>query len=344
MPSGADLERRACRAPTAAASRDPLGFPKRSDHRGALRVRQDGRPTGPATPRSRRRSTTLVLPAVADPFGSPTRLRDTHQWHAAALHRRALGLLPERLLHRPRQRLDRARCRCSAPGTLTDPLFPGRRAPADGGAAEVRRRPAIRCRSTTATTTTSCRTSARSGATSAAATTTSARYADYPGGNLNADPPAHRCARAPNDALNRFIDHYVKPPRATRASRSAGARRDRLAADLPRERDRPIPLDEPGRASPCQHLRRARPQHAAHRARRRPDHDLRRPRPNAHAIAADPVVNLATNGGRCAVGRWTRGRGRGDLRLARPGALLHDDRRDAGDGAATRRRAPASSS
>ena len=206
--------RRAARPPTRRAGRlaTTLGFPKRTINAALYASGKTGVPPGsPHTtfPPDDRRGP--GLPELRRPVRAEPAVREHPRHHAAAVHRRALGLLPERASSPGSPTTPSMPCRCSARAPSPTRCSP----PPSTGAWSSGSRPpcpATRCRSTTATTTTSSRTSARSGPTSAAPTTTSARFADYPGGNLNADPPTRRREPGATSRLNRFIDHYAKPP------------------------------------------------------------------------------------------------------------------------------------
>ena len=162
-----------------------------------------------------------------------------------------------------------------------------------------RRSRATRSSSTSATTSTSCRTRPRSGATSAAPTTTSARFADYPGGDVNA-APAGLYRTGVTTRLNRLHRPLREAARRTPASRSrtsTSRRRFRSARRTPsaavpggRARRRPSPLSSvpPARAVPAS--RSTSP------ARRRP-----RTTPSRTRMPSRPTRSSTSfiNGSRC---------------------------------------------
>ena len=142
-------------------------------------------------------------------------------------------------------------------------------------------------------------------------------YSDYPGGNLNADPPTQVREDGATTRLNRFIDRYAKPP----GNPSQAAPAFNVTASLQTCPDNVapgFPLDEPGQ-------RFTAPDFAALAPNRlnvnvtgsQPTaNDVA---PNAHAVKADPVANTASNSSRCVVESAP-----GEVASAGPGVATYD--------------------
>ena len=121
-------------------------------------------------------------------------------------------------------------------------------------------------------------------------------FADYPGGNLNSDPPT-LVRRGVTTRLNRFVDHYAKPVRNPSQPRPAFD----VTASLqicPQNASARQPADEPGPRF------NARTFHGLAQRTLRIDMSgeqttVNDVEPNEHAKKADPLGNLVNNGGRC---------------------------------------------
>ncbi len=143
-------------------------------------------------------------------------------------------------------------------------------------------------------------------------------YSDYPGGNLNADPPARALAAGVTSRLNRFIDFYAKPPGDSSQSQPAfdvtgslqvcpqnagflGAKTDEpgprfVAANFGQLAPNRLTINGPGAQATTSNAGA-----------------------NPHAKRADPVGNSQTNGGRCVVESSP-----GGLASAGPGVATYD--------------------
>ncbi|MEA2475309.1 MAG: type transport system ATP-binding protein [Thermoleophilaceae bacterium] len=123
------------------------------------------------------------------------------------------------------------------------------------------------------------------------------RFADYPGGDLNA-VPAGRVLTGVTSRLNAFVDHYVKP--------QANPAQPKPAFDVtgsletcPQNADAAHPADEPGERFTAPTFEQLAPntltigsQGAQATANASSD---------SHALNSDPVANSVSNGGRCPV-------------------------------------------
>lgn len=125
-------------------------------------------------------------------------------------------------------------------------------------------------------------------------------YSDYPGGDLNATPPDRTLAAGVTSRLNRFIDHYAKPPANPSQSQPAfdvtgslqvcpenaaflGANTDEpgprfVASDFGQLAPNRLTINGPGAQATTSNAGA-----------------------NPHAKHSDPVANSLTNGGRCVV-------------------------------------------
>lgn len=132
------------------------------------------------------------------------------------------------------------------------------------------------------------------------------RLADYPGGDLNAQPTG-LLRTGVITRLNRFVDHYAKPPGNPRQS---GPSMD-VTASLqicPENASAAFPADEPGERFTAATFDALAPNtlqiDAAGVGVTTSDVE-----PNHHATNADPIFNLANNGARCPVETSTAGPG-----------------------------------
>jgi hypothetical protein len=121
-------------------------------------------------------------------------------------------------------------------------------------------------------------------------------FADYPGGNVNTKPPS-LVRTGVTTRLNRFVDHYAKPPGNATQPKPAF----NVTASLqicPQNASPSNPADEPGptfSANRFQALAR-RTLRVDMTGNQSTVNDVE---PNQHARQADPFSNLLNNGGRC---------------------------------------------
>jgi dienelactone hydrolase len=121
-------------------------------------------------------------------------------------------------------------------------------------------------------------------------------FADYPGGNVNADPTG-LYRTGVTTRLNRFIDHYAKPqtnPNQPRPDFDVTA----ALQICPQNASAQFPQDEPGATFTADRFSRLAPY------RLRIDVSgtqttVNNAEPNPHAFQSDPVFNLIANGSRC---------------------------------------------
>ena len=141
---------------------------------------------------------------------------------------------------------------------------------------------------------------------------------DYPGGDLNAAPNGRTLETGPTTRLNAFLDHYAKPP--GNPSQGAPARDvtgalqvcPSNASALGRAEDEPGPRFS---AATFAQLAPNRLQVSAPGNQSTTNPAV----PNLHAKNADPVGNLATNGGACPAEQSP-----GGLATAGPGVATYD--------------------
>ena len=121
---------------------------------------------------------------------------------------------------------------------------------------------------------------------------------DYPGGNLNANP-AGLAGIGVNTRLNRFVDHFVRPP--GNASQPAPALDVTASLQIcPANASQAFPLDGPGprfTAATFDALARGRLTLRADGAQT----TTNKAAPNPHAVSSDPIENELRNGKRCPV-------------------------------------------
>jgi hypothetical protein len=130
--------------------------------------------------------------------------------------------------------------------------------------------------------------------------------ADYPGGDLNADPPS-LARRGLNDDLSDFVDHYAKP----RGNPGQPEPSHDVTASLqicPANAGERFPLDEPGERFSAPTFQRLAP-NTLTIERGEPQDTTSKAAPNTHAVAADPVANMAANSSRCPSGAGPAGPG-----------------------------------
>src|SRR5206468_273813 len=128
---------------------------------------------------------------------------------------------------------------------------------------------------------------------------------DYPGGDFNADPPS-LVRTGVTTRLNRFIDHYARPP----GDASAPQPPFNVTAELQicPQNANGQPTDEPGRQFTAPTFEQLAPNTmnlTFTGSQMTTSHAV----PNAHATNSDPVGNFASNGGRCPVETQEAGTG-----------------------------------
>ena len=144
-------------------------------------------------------------------------------------------------------------------------------------------------------------------------------YEDYPSGNLNAVPNGRSLEPGVTSRLNRFIDHYAKPPANTGEPAPSFDVTGALqvcpgnASSLGRD------TDEPGPRFTASEFAALAPNSLQVSAPGTQVTTNPVPGANAHAKNADPVGNLATNGGACPVEQSP-----GGLASAGPGVATYD--------------------
>ena len=127
------------------------------------------------------------------------------------------------------------------------------------------------------------------------------RYEDYPGGDLNSNPEGLARENGVTTRLNRFIDHYARPP----ANDLQGAPAFDVTGSLqvcPQNAgflgSQP---DEPGPRFTAARFGQLAPNDLSFSATGAQSTSNLAPGANAHAKNADPVTNSADNGSRCVV-------------------------------------------
>ncbi|HEX2088490.1 MAG TPA: CocE/NonD family hydrolase C-terminal non-catalytic domain-containing protein [Actinomycetota bacterium] len=126
------------------------------------------------------------------------------------------------------------------------------------------------------------------------------RYSDYPNGNLNA-APTDRKRLGVTTRLNRFIDHYAKPPGNPSAPKPGFNVRASLQI-CPENASASYPADEPGpRFVASSFGRLARNTLSVVATDSRATTSDAGPGQEPHALRSDPVENQVSNGGRCPV-------------------------------------------
>jgi hypothetical protein len=121
-------------------------------------------------------------------------------------------------------------------------------------------------------------------------------FADYPGGNVNSNPPT-RVRTGVTTRLNRFVDHYARPPGNPGQPQPAF----NVTASLqicPQNSSPSQPADEPGPTfnGSTFHALAPRTLRVDMPGNQTTVNDVE---PNEHAKRAEPVANLLNNGGRC---------------------------------------------
>jgi prolyl oligopeptidase family protein/X-Pro dipeptidyl-peptidase-like protein len=130
--------------------------------------------------------------------------------------------------------------------------------------------------------------------------------ADYPTGDLNADPP-NLVRRGVTTRLDRFIDYFVKPPGVARPPKPAF---DVTAAlqTCPANASTGFPADEPGERFAAPSFGGLAPGRLALQAVGS-QATVNAVAPNPHAVSADPIGNFAANGAHCPVDNSPAGAG-----------------------------------
>jgi hypothetical protein len=121
-------------------------------------------------------------------------------------------------------------------------------------------------------------------------------FADYPGGNLNADPPT-LVRRGVTTRLNRFVDHYAKPAGNPDQPQPAFDTTASLQI-CPQNASAGQPADEPGPTFNAKTFRQLAPRILTI-SMSGDQTTVNDAEPNEHAKRADPLANLLNNGGRC---------------------------------------------
>ena len=142
------------------------------------------------------------------------------------------------------------------------------------------------------------------------------RLDDYPGGNLSADP-AGLARRGVHTRLNRFVDHYARPP--GNPDQEAPALDVTASLQICPENASPaFPADEPGEMLTAPSFAELAPHRFLIRATgsQVTTNDAE---PNPHARTSDPLENQVANGTRCPVERSP-----GGAPSAGPGVATYD--------------------
>jgi hypothetical protein len=122
--------------------------------------------------------------------------------------------------------------------------------------------------------------------------------ADYPRGDLNADPPTLARLGA-TTRLDPFLDYYARPPGDP--SRSVPARDVTASLQVcPVNASPGFPADEPGQRITAPSFAELAPQNW-HLEATGQQTTTNKAAPNSHAASADPIGNFITNGAHCPV-------------------------------------------
>jgi dienelactone hydrolase len=124
------------------------------------------------------------------------------------------------------------------------------------------------------------------------------QFADYAGGDLNATPTGH-VRTGVTTRLNRFVDHYAQPP-GNPAQPQPGFNVTASLQTCPQNASAQFPADEPGETFTAPSYRDLAPG-TLELDMTGNQMTVSNAEPNPHAVSADPVGNLASNGGRCPV-------------------------------------------
>jgi dienelactone hydrolase len=125
-------------------------------------------------------------------------------------------------------------------------------------------------------------------------------FADYPGGDLNADPPGRALAPGVTSRLNHFIDHYAKPPADPSEAQPAFDVTGALQVCPQNAAFVGAATDEPGPRFTAPTFAALAPGRLTINAPGTQP-TTNKAGANPHGASSDPVGNLATNGGRCPV-------------------------------------------
>jgi dienelactone hydrolase len=130
--------------------------------------------------------------------------------------------------------------------------------------------------------------------------------ADYPNGDLNADPPT-LVRLGITTRLNRFVDYFAKPPRDPAAPRPSFDATASLQI-CPANSSASFPADEPG-----ERIQAGRFGDLSPRSLRLDAYGAQTTvnavAPNPHATSADPIANFIDNAGNCPVDSVPAGEG-----------------------------------
>jgi hypothetical protein len=135
--------------------------------------------------------------------------------------------------------------------------------------------------------------------------------ADYPAGNLNADPPT-RTSLGITTRLNRFVDYFTRPPGNPRPPQPSFDATAALQV-CPANASAQLPADEPGERLRARRFADLAPGSLRLEATGAQT-TTNAAAPNPHAASADPIANFAANGGNCPV----------DSTPAGPGVAVYD--------------------
>jgi hypothetical protein len=130
-------------------------------------------------------------------------------------------------------------------------------------------------------------------------------FADYPGGNLNADPPTLKRLGV-TTRLNRFLDHFAEPP----ANPTAPTPAFDVTASLqvcPATASPALPADEPGALFAAPSFAQLAP-YTLRLAAAGNQTTTNAAAPNPHAATSDPIANVV-NGSHCPVETTSAGPG-----------------------------------
>ena len=143
------------------------------------------------------------------------------------------------------------------------------------------------------------------------------RYSDYPGGNLNANPPSLVRENGATTRLTRFVDHYAKPA----ANPSQPQPSFDVTASLqicPKNAGGAFPADEPGERFTAGSFGALTQGELIVSARGNTSTTFNAG-PNPHAKRADPIANTASNASQCPVESSP-----GGFATAGPGVATYD--------------------
>ncbi len=133
------------------------------------------------------------------------------------------------------------------------------------------------------------------------------RYGEYPEGDLDATPERFQRLGI-TTRLNRFVDHYAKPPANPKAPRPDFD----VTASLqvcPQTGSAAFPSAEPGQRFTADSFKDLAPSSLKLESSGSPQTTTNVAAPNFHAVNADPLLNQTLNGSRCVVENSSAGPG-----------------------------------